>query len=26
VAAPGRTGLSARTRISYRYEQAAENQ
>jgi len=26
VSAPGRTGLSARTRISYRYEQTAENQ
>jgi Ca-activated chloride channel family protein len=26
VSAPGRTGLSARTRISYRYEQTAQNQ
>jgi hypothetical protein len=26
VSAPGRAGLSARTRISYRYEQTAENQ
>jgi Ca-activated chloride channel homolog len=26
VSAPGRTGLTARTRISYRYEETAENQ
>jgi len=26
VSAPGRTGLIARTRVSYRYEDTAENQ